>query len=399
MVLTEQITNTTVLICLIRGASTIHSEFNPSYQRLYFRYGSDNQRYFKYDTQAEEITLYGGKDYEQIYSTNGLLLESKYYLTDYLTVTVPAGAEVQNYQYHYLHKDRLGSTTLVVKPDGERVHERSYDAFGKPRNGRDWTDRGSDLFAANLDLDNTPNSDTAISKRGFTDHEHLDYLQLIHMNGRMFDFNNGRFLNVDPFVTGMTSQSINPYTYIYNNPLSGTDPSGYIPYFIQEEIIRGNIPGPDASIEEIRQFQEEEMDLAINLIYGIILLDEYSEKIPGGGTIKRQIKKAIRINKKRAELKKKIRQIIRERRKAKAAKNSGSDKVNTEKTNATKNSDIKSQTDKEVDYHGNEIKREPKSIQDQMALEEAKKGKERSKWIQINSMTLSYLILKKWKRK
>ena len=210
---------------LIRADSNVN-DFES--QTLYFRYAEDNQRYFKYDEKASEITLYGGKDYEQIYNaTNGLLKESKYYLTDYLTVTKPVGQSTG--QYHYLQKDRLGSTTLVLDELGNRVHARSYDAFGKPRNG-DWTDKGG-LFEAELGLTNSQSS-TEISKRGYTDHEHLDYLQLIHMNGRMFDFNSGRFLSVDPYIAGSGSQAINPYTYIFNNPLSGTDPSGYNPALI-----------------------------------------------------------------------------------------------------------------------------------------------------------------------
>ncbi len=47
------------------------------------------------------------------------------------------------------------------------------------------------------------------------------------IKGRMYDFNNGRFLSVDPFIQGTTSQAINPYSYIQNNPLSGVDPTGY----------------------------------------------------------------------------------------------------------------------------------------------------------------------------
>jgi hypothetical protein len=44
----------------------------------------------------------------------------------------------------------------------------------------------------------------------------------------MYDYNNGRFLSVDPFIQAPTStQSLNPYTYIFNNPLSGIDPTGY----------------------------------------------------------------------------------------------------------------------------------------------------------------------------
>ncbi|MEP7272379.1 MAG: RHS repeat-associated core domain-containing protein [Acidobacteriota bacterium] len=50
---------------------------------------------------------------------------------------------------------------------------------------------------------------------------------LVHMNGRVYDQNLGRFLSVDPIVQGSGSQSLNPYSYLNNNPLSGTDPSGY----------------------------------------------------------------------------------------------------------------------------------------------------------------------------
>jgi len=48
------------------------------------------------------------------------------------------------------------------------------------------------------------------------------------MNGRVYDYNLGRFMSVDPFIQSPTnSQSMNPYSYIMNNPLSGTDPTGY----------------------------------------------------------------------------------------------------------------------------------------------------------------------------
>jgi hypothetical protein len=49
------------------------------------------------------------------------------------------------------------------------------------------------------------------------------------MNGRVYDYNLGRFLSVDPFIQDPgNSQSLNPYSYIMNNPLAGTDPTGYV---------------------------------------------------------------------------------------------------------------------------------------------------------------------------
>jgi len=48
------------------------------------------------------------------------------------------------------------------------------------------------------------------------------------MNGRVYDPNLGRFLSVDPvFQFPTNTQSLNPYSYVLNNPLSLTDPTGY----------------------------------------------------------------------------------------------------------------------------------------------------------------------------
>jgi hypothetical protein len=44
----------------------------------------------------------------------------------------------------------------------------------------------------------------------------------------MYDYQLGRFLNVDPVIQFPTNtQSLNPYSYILNNPLAGADPTGY----------------------------------------------------------------------------------------------------------------------------------------------------------------------------
>ena len=62
--------------------------------------------------------------------------------------------------------------------------------------------------------------------RGYTDHEHLDGLDLIHMNGRVYDPTIGRFIGADPTVPYPTNiQSYNRYSYTRNNPLVVVDPS------------------------------------------------------------------------------------------------------------------------------------------------------------------------------
>ena len=97
--------------------------------------------------------------------------------------------------------------------------QQSFDAFGKPRKG-DFTTGTDRLHSSDYNV---------TTEHGFTGHEHLDETYLIHMNGRVYDYKLGRFLSVDPIISNpANSQSINPYSYIGNNPLSGVDPTGYV---------------------------------------------------------------------------------------------------------------------------------------------------------------------------
>ncbi|MGH2568484.1 MAG: RHS repeat domain-containing protein, partial [Bacteroidota bacterium] len=126
----------------------------------------------------------------------------------------------------YNLKDRLGSVVTLADQDGNVLEHRSYGPFGRPRRG-DFLDAGTIQSAIALDPHPAWASDP-LTDRGFTDHEHLDEQAVIHMNGRLYDYNIGRFASVDPIIQSPSlSQSINPYSYIMNNPLAGTDPSGY----------------------------------------------------------------------------------------------------------------------------------------------------------------------------
>ena len=52
----------------------------------------------------------------------------------------------------------------------------------------------------------------------------------------MYDYNLGRFYSVDPIIQAPgNSQSLNPYSYIMNNPLAGTDPTGYTAECVEKE--------------------------------------------------------------------------------------------------------------------------------------------------------------------
>jgi RHS repeat-associated protein len=192
-----------------------------------FRYGADGARTRSWGADGSRVYLPG---YEHRLDTS----ETKVYIGDYAVITSGGG---NPRKVEYLLKDRLGSVDAVANASGTVTETRGYDAFGKPRSGT-WADLTPPKLAS-----------TNVTPKGFTQHEHLNQLELIHMNGRVFDYNVGRFTGVDPFIQfPLNSQSLNPYSYILNNPLSGTDPTGYLIQGEMEELAResrdSRVPNP-----------------------------------------------------------------------------------------------------------------------------------------------------------
>ena len=98
---------------------------------------------------------------------------------------------------------------------------QAYDPFGERRKS-DWTGMLNASERQTL-ADNQPLK----TSRGYTGHEHLDRTGFIHMNGRLYDPQLGRFLSPDPIVAAPGSgQSWNSYSYVSNSPLSFVDPGG-----------------------------------------------------------------------------------------------------------------------------------------------------------------------------
>jgi RHS repeat-associated protein len=122
-------------------------------------------------------------------------------------------------QLHYLTRAHLGSVDSITTGAGVIEVRLSSGAFGQRRAEAGWSGNptGGDWTQI-----------TATTRRGFTFHEHLDNLNLVHLNGRVYDPVVGRFLSADPFVPYPSStQSFNRYSYVRTNPLTFTDPSGF----------------------------------------------------------------------------------------------------------------------------------------------------------------------------
>ncbi|WP_298900882.1 RHS repeat-associated core domain-containing protein [uncultured Psychroserpens sp.] len=128
------------------------------------------------------------------------------------TSGMPGGTDID--EYVYLHRDYLGSILAISDGSANILEERQFGAWGK-----------TDAFKKDNELAEF-NHDSLIG-RGFTGHEHFFEVSLLHMNGRMYDAQLGRFLSPDNFIQDpFNTQSFNRYGYVWNNPLSFNDATG-----------------------------------------------------------------------------------------------------------------------------------------------------------------------------
>jgi RHS repeat-associated protein len=114
----------------------------------------------------------------------------------------------------YFHQDHLGSIAVLTDQNGAVVERDAYDAWGKRRfpNGTD--DPTGSIVSQTI--------------QGFTGQEMLGSVGLVHLNGRVYDPYVGRMTSADPMVPDpLNGQTWNRYSYVINNPLAFTDPTGY----------------------------------------------------------------------------------------------------------------------------------------------------------------------------
>jgi RHS repeat-associated protein len=190
-----------------------------------FVYGPEHQR-IKRQT-ASTVTIYVNPDnagnlaYEKDMTPGSITLEERVFISAGGDPVVMLKREngTGSFAPYYMHRDNIGSTVAITNSAGTALERLAYEPFGKRRAVDGASDPTDAIKGINTD-------------RGFTDHEHLDDLALIHMNGRVFDPLIGRFLSADSNVQHVDDlQSLNRYSYGFNNPLNTRDPTGYFSLF------------------------------------------------------------------------------------------------------------------------------------------------------------------------
>lgn len=176
-----------------------------------FYYGPEHQRVRQRRNDGDVI--YAGA--QEVEPVAGGGVRVKTYWPNGIGMEVDQGGTTQ---LNWIHADRLGSVIAMTAEDGtiRADGKLEYDAWGKRRSAAD-----------NGSIDDS--IDGKIDNRGFTGHEMLDQLDLVHMNGRVYDPLIGRFISGDPFVKDATNgQNYNRYSYVSNNPTNLTDPTGFL---------------------------------------------------------------------------------------------------------------------------------------------------------------------------
>ncbi|MDQ7049255.1 MAG: RHS repeat-associated core domain-containing protein [Enterobacterales bacterium] len=209
------------------GRSLVYSTFNKPTQvakgssQVIFNYNINRSRYKRINRSNNRLvdTKITAGGVEVVFK--GSSTEVRRYVGNALMKYTYNGTSViPTKSIDYLYKDHLGSMdTIVSASSNSAPMKMSFDSFGN-RRLTSWVN-SLPTTSGVLDL-------LAMTDKGYTGHETLDDVGLIHMNGRVYDPTLGRFLSADPNIQAPTdTQSLNRYSYVLNNPLSATDPSGY----------------------------------------------------------------------------------------------------------------------------------------------------------------------------
>jgi RHS repeat-associated protein len=209
-----------------RAGSTIEwtsynlpSQINSGSNYSQFSYGASRNRWKQVANYAgtAETTIYVGGLLEKV--TRSGVTEYKHYISGGSSTAIYTRRSNGTNSTYYVSSDHLGSANVITDGTGAAVVRESFDAYGA-RRGTNWTGAPSAADQSQF---------TATTRHGYTGHEMLDNLNLIHMNGRVYDPSLGRFISADPFIQSpMNQQSLNRYSYVMNGPMSATDPSGYL---------------------------------------------------------------------------------------------------------------------------------------------------------------------------
>ena len=193
----------------------------------WYEYGPDDEKWSSWGWSPDDMGLEW--DVDRVYWGNYERLTKDYHIREYYFLDNDVflirensyvdsdGPYSWDENFYQMERDNIGNIVAIYDLFHRKVFEAEYDAWGKQ----------------------TVIKDEICFNHGFTGHEMLPGVDLIHMNGRVYDPTIGRFLSPDNYVPTGDTQGFNRYSYCLNNPLKYVDPDGELPWLIP--IIAGAI--------------------------------------------------------------------------------------------------------------------------------------------------------------
>jgi RHS repeat-associated protein len=197
------------------------------FRRTQFTYDPDGSRVIKRDDEQTSITVAGlferrapaGTSVSQVHNLHNIIVGGRVIAQVNRAQAVSGGPVIAS-QVTYLHADLQGSTVALTNRNGEPSSEDSwlrehfYDPFGRQINAQNEPVEGDSRRGG--------------PRQGYTGHDHDAEYGLINMKGRIYDPEARRFLTPDPILQDpVASQGRNRYTYVWNNPTTFIDPTGW----------------------------------------------------------------------------------------------------------------------------------------------------------------------------
>ena len=186
-----------------------------------FDYGPDRQRWRMIYTGASgvETTYYATNLFEVVHTAGGT--DYRHYIyggaKPVMVISRTAAGAVNA---RSLLTNQQGSiSSIVADATGSSYVSESFTAFGNRREASTWSGPPTTTERNTMD---------GVTREGYTFQTVLGSMGLNHMNGRVQDAVIGRFISPDPATAEPeNTQSWNRYSYVNNNPVTNTDPSGF----------------------------------------------------------------------------------------------------------------------------------------------------------------------------
>jgi RHS repeat-associated protein/uncharacterized repeat protein (TIGR01451 family) len=168
-------------------------------QTTQFLYNGDGTLVKKTKPDGSKTIYAAGGVYEVDKSSGGSVTRT-------ITYYPVAGAMRINSTMYYTLKDHLGSASVVTNASGTVLGEQRYYPFGETR----------------------LSTGTIFTDKLFTGQREMTGLGIYHYGARFYSPKLGRFLSADSIVPNPANpQDLNRFSYVLNNPLRYTDPTGH----------------------------------------------------------------------------------------------------------------------------------------------------------------------------